>query len=140
MRVVYEAQPITRSREEAEAEADVSVLGVHAMKNAAVVAQKGDYSRARLYSANARVVLNRAAQKPVQQAEFASYARAHSRFESAIGNLQVAEQARGVYHDSASTDVAPNSSRKSARSDDSSRMLWRMKGINKARMEETDTD
>jgi len=140
VRVVSEAQPITRSREEAEAEADVSVLGVHAMKNAAVVAQKGDYSRARLYSANARVVLNRAAQKPVQQAEFASYARAHSRFESAIGNLQVAEQARGVYHDSASTDVAPNSSRKSARSDDSSRMLWRMKGINKARMEETDTD
>jgi hypothetical protein len=109
VRIISQAQPITRSRQTAEAEADVSLLGLHAMKHAAVVAQKGDYSKARLYSANARQVLSHAAKTPQQQAQFVSYARNHTRFEAEIGNLQQDELRAGMYNDSSATAVCTRS-------------------------------
>eukprot|EP01116_Phalansterium_solitarium_P022340 TRINITY_DN7337_c0_g1_i2.p1 TRINITY_DN7337_c0_g1~~TRINITY_DN7337_c0_g1_i2.p1 ORF type:complete len:671 (+),score=201.42 TRINITY_DN7337_c0_g1_i2:186-2198(+) len=139
MRVITKSQPITFNRTQAEQAANVDVLSRNAVQQTARIASKGDYAGARLANLSHKVMMSRAVRTPAQQQAFTSYAAQGEAFEAELSSVQRSERAEGrtdAFNDEdASSDEAnsedkkqqTSKARRSARSDTTSTMLYKMK-------------
>ncbi|KAJ4463052.1 putative Circularly permutated Ras protein 1 [Paratrimastix pyriformis] len=130
IRVQTLAQPITRERALAEQEADVAVLSMNSVQQAARAAQKGDYMRGRLINYAAADLMQRHAAKKSpgtitgdQQAAYAHWA-----FDERLHQEQAIERATVNRDLDAEAPAAERAkTRKARRSDETAQMLFSMR-------------
>lgn len=151
MRVISRLQPITESKEQAEEEADVAVLGQNAAQQCAQLASKGDYTQARMYNLSQKTVLKKVAKSDAQRKEVEKWERKGRHLETVLSTAQKQEVMEGVHfeddEDEAKSDKAEKKRslsserhkyRKNKRSDSLSTMLYQMK--NKVWHDHSDED
>lgn len=131
LRVISKSQDITYDKAQAEGHANVSVLGTHGIQTAAKMAQKGDYTKARLWNLGNREMLSRAATTSSQEKEFKSFEKQGFAFEKEMAQVQKTEQAQGLFLDDEDTSEQPKEKkvfkskyRKQARTDTTANMLY----------------
>jgi len=73
MRVITTSKPITQDRDLAEREADVAVIALEAIQEAARIAQKGNYQEARIKLFAVQKLLKRAAKTDTQMEEHSNF-------------------------------------------------------------------
>jgi len=99
MRVISKTQPITFDKKVAEENANVAILGVHTIQNAAKLAAKGEYSKARFYNKSNKVMMDRVA-KTEQQMKHVSAWSSHARaFEDEMSSVQRKQLDEGIDSD-----------------------------------------
>lgn len=103
VRMFSASVPVTRVRADAEAQADVALLSMHAVRCAAAQAQAKDLDRAKATLKAARALLTRVASTPVQQEELSQFVQRCTELER---TLAAPAPARGAA--AASTDQATN--------------------------------
>eukprot|EP00708_Paratrimastix_pyriformis_P002200 GAFH01000941.1.p2 GENE.GAFH01000941.1~~GAFH01000941.1.p2 ORF type:complete len:391 (-),score=168.85 GAFH01000941.1:79-1251(-) len=135
IRVQTLAQPITRERALAEQEADVAVLSMNSVQQAARAAQKGDYMRGRLINYAAADLMQRHAAKKSpgtitgdQQAAYAHWVQTTSAFDERLHQEQAIERATVNRDLDAEAPAAERAkTRKARRSDETAQMLFSMR-------------
>eukprot|EP00727_Mastigamoeba_balamuthi_P003184 m51a1_g12863 hypothetical protein (150) ;mRNA; f:116-700 len=137
VRVVTATQPVTRDRRQAEADADVRVLGVNAAQQTAKIAQMGDYTYARVRNLEHRQLMERAARSNAEQArEVEMYKGFSESVEQSLLTAQRAEFSKGEALEEegeaderkpAKTHGFLSFKRKARRDDQTSSTLWSAK-------------
>jgi uncharacterized protein YcbK (DUF882 family) len=101
-RVITSHRPITRSRSKSERNADVAVLSVHALHQAANFALTSDeYLAARQYLVTYQQLLDRAAQTDVQQEEYDIFLKLSEELDRELSQLMKTAKKRTTLSDTA---------------------------------------
>jgi len=155
LRVISKKQVVTFDRKEAEDKANIAVLATNAVHQSAKMASKGDYLQARFYNMSNKVMMDRASNNVEQRQQYNLWTGHGKKFESEMAQVQRSEVEQGLdlddeeedFHVEINNDVdqsnsseskpAPNvkplmkkkqeQSRKNARTDVTSNMLYQMK-------------
>eukprot|EP00005_Dracoamoeba_jomungandri_P003868 CAMPEP_0174258688 /NCGR_PEP_ID=MMETSP0439-20130205/7635_1 /TAXON_ID=0 /ORGANISM="Stereomyxa ramosa, Strain Chinc5" /LENGTH=635 /DNA_ID=CAMNT_0015342295 /DNA_START=118 /DNA_END=2025 /DNA_ORIENTATION=+ len=130
IRLISKQQPTTWDTQQAEKDADIDILGLNAIQQAAEMAQEGNYSKARLQNFNRQKVLRNCGRlKPTFDS--AAWASKGMQFESELKSVQVAELDDGLCFDDACDDdrFANRAARKKRRqkTDSTANFLYNIK-------------
>jgi hypothetical protein len=107
MRVISKEQPVTYDKQLAEREANIDVLGLNCVQQAAKIAQKGDYTRARLHNFLHMQMLDRATSATTdesQRVKATVWGTKQGKFEKKLNKVQIQEQAEGLFLDNDDED------------------------------------
>lgn len=133
MRVISKTQPITFDKVQAEENADLGVLGTHGIQTSAKMAQRGEYEKARFFNLTQKDMLARNAKTEKQQVQFSNWSKKGALMEEELSNVQKEEKRRGfkyVNEDNKEKKAEKEEkmkSRKHARSDETSNMIYKFK-------------
>ena len=97
LRVVTKNKEITKSREDAEREAKVAIIGQHVAQTSAKLAMKGEYSAARANAfSNKRLMKKLATKDTAQLGMYSQWNASVAKLERALTTAQTAEHAQGL--------------------------------------------
>lgn len=161
VRVITQQKTLTRDRSQAEAEVDVSVLGLNQMQHAAKMMKKGEYGQAQRSVHAGVVLMSRVAKTSEAQAEFVNYVHASEGLDQAMRKEMQQEYDAGLFLSDSDDDealphasampsadadarasaksaamaakmAAKSSARSSRRTDDSARAVYQTKNASKS--------